>query len=313
MKPTPYPIINDWLAAIDQRGKSQATQDTYRRGMLHFIRWSEQTYGDAFDPTQIIPRDIEEWIAYQQTVEKAKVNTINSRITGVSRFFAWAVKNQVIPNNPTDDTSTIRTTRRRPKALKKNYVRKLLRQIHQGHNLRDAAMVECLLGAGLRVSELLALQKSDITLGERSGQVEIRRGKGAVHRIVPLTAPVRKALQTYLNDDKLRKAYEDDHTDLDDSTPLWIGERGPLTDRSGVFYLLKKYARRAGLDSDLISSHVLRHTFSTRYLEANPDDLRGLASLLGHASLNTVMIYTEPTSEMLAERMARAEIPAERI
>jgi site-specific recombinase XerD len=72
--------------------------------------------------------------------------------------------------------------------------------------------------------------------------------------------------------------------------------------------MLRKYARLAGLDSELISAHVLRHTFATRYLEANPDDLRGLAAILGHASLNTVMIYTEPTTEVLATRMEKTEI-----
>ncbi len=65
----------------------------------------------------------------------------------------------------------------------------------------------------------------------------------------------------------------------------------------------RKYALRAGLDD--FGPHTLRHTFATRYLAANPGDLRGLAALLGHASLNTVMVYTEPRLEDLAERMER--------
>ena len=69
--------------------------------------------------------------------------------------------------------------------------------------------------------------------------------------------------------------------------------------------LLDKYTIAARIDS--IGPHVLRHTFATRYLNANPDDLRGLAALLGHASLNTVMIYTEPTMEDLAKRMEKIE------
>jgi site-specific recombinase XerD len=71
--------------------------------------------------------------------------------------------------------------------------------------------------------------------------------------------------------------------------------------------MLKKYAHLAGLDPDEISPHVLRHTMATRYLAANPDDLRGLAAILGHADLNTVMIYTEPTTADLAARMEKAE------
>jgi site-specific recombinase XerC len=78
-----------------------------------------------------------------------------------------------------------------------------------------------------------------------------------------------------------------------------------LNHRSSVSRLLSKYARQADLDH--VHPHVLRHTFATRYLQANPGDLRGLARLLGHANLNTVMIYTEPDMDDLAQRMERME------
>jgi site-specific recombinase XerD len=78
-----------------------------------------------------------------------------------------------------------------------------------------------------------------------------------------------------------------------------------LSNRSSVVRILDKYAYQAQIDH--VNPHALRHTFATRYLEANPDDLRGLAALLGHANLNTVMIYTEPRLDDLAERMERLE------
>ena len=83
-----------------------------------------------------------------------------------------------------------------------------------------------------------------------------------------------------------------------------MGQRGPLKDPAAVWRILKKYAFQARLEEE-ISPHTLRHTFASHYLEANPDDLRGLAALLGHASLDTVMIYTEPTTEQLAFRMEK--------
>jgi integrase len=144
------------------------------------------------------------------------------------------------------------------------------------------------------VGELLALRVGDVTLGERSGQVVVRRGKHRGYRTVPLTASVRKALAAWLAV----------HPQADDpDAPLWWGQRGPLTDRSAVNRMLAKYARRAGVTP--FGPHVLRHTFATRYLAANPGDLRGLAALLGHSNLNTVMIYTEPRLEDLAPRMER--------
>jgi integrase/recombinase XerC len=83
------------------------------------------------------------------------------------------------------------------------------------------------------------------------------------------------------------------------------GTRGPLRHRSSVMRALKRIAHWAGIED--VSPHALRHTFATHYLDANPGDLRGLARLLGHASLNTVMIYTEPDMNDLADRLGRME------
>ena len=148
MNHLPHPTLTQWLAELDRRGKSQATQDTYRRGMVHFVRWSEQTYGQPFDPAEIIPRDLEDWVAHQQTVEKAAVNTINSRIVGVSQYFGWALKQELIKHNPAADVACLRTPPRQPRALDKTYVRRLLRHISKSGHVRDIAIAECLLGAG---------------------------------------------------------------------------------------------------------------------------------------------------------------------
>jgi site-specific recombinase XerD len=295
---TPHPTISEWLDSLAFQGKSDLTIASYRRALAHFCRWSEQTYGQFFEPMAIIPRDVAEWKARQQTIEKALPATINARLVALSRYFKWAVARGYVRTDPTAEINGLRSPARHPKALKDGYVRRLLRQVHQTGNNRDTALVEIMLGAGLRVSEVLALCVEEIKLNGRSGEVIVRRGKGGVHRRVPLTAPVRQAL----------KAYLESQTDLKSADLLWVGERGSLRDRTGIFNLLKKYAHQAGLDPDLISPHVLRHTFASRYLEANPDDLRGLAAILGHADLNTVMIYTEPTTEDLAARMEKAEL-----
>ena len=87
---------------------------------------------------------------------------------------------------------------------------------------------------------------------------------------------------------------------------LWLAERGALRDRSAVTRILDKYALVSKLEQ--LGLHSLRHTFATRYLDAKPDGLRGLAALLGHASLDMVMIYTEPRVEDLAHRVERVEM-----
>jgi len=144
------------------------------------------------------------------------------------------------------------------------------------------------------VTEAVQLRRGDVQLNARSGQVTVRRGKHGVHRQVPLTAEVRGALAAYL---ERHPGQPDD--------PLWVGQRGPLHDRGALFRLVKKYALAAGIED--ISPHTLRHTFATRYLQAHPGDVRNLAAILGHAGLDTVLIYTEPTAEELARRMEEAE------
>lgn len=308
---TPHVTITEWLNYLAQQGKTDLTVATYRRGLEHFARWSEQTYGQPFDPAAIIPRDVAEWKARQQTVENAPPATVNARLTALSRYFKWAAAQGYCRTDPTAGIKSLRSSVRQPKALKDTYVRRLLRHVHQTGHRRDIALVEMMLGSGLRVSEVLSLRARDIVLNGstpstrpsdgqsgRTGEVTVRRGKGGVHRVVPLTSPVRQAVKAYLETQP--------HLKPDDL--LWVGERGPLHDRSGVFNMLKKYARLAGLDPDLISPHVLRHTFATRYLAANPDDLRGLAAILGHSNLNTVMIYTQPTLSDLSARMEKAEL-----
>ena len=297
MTSTPHPLIETWLTALHREGKSRHTLTGYRRALTHFARWSEQTYGQPFDPAAIIPRDVADWQTFQQTIENAKAATINLRMVALSRFFKWAVAHEHIPRNPVEPIKTLRPEPRRPKSLPEKSLRRLLRAVHAGDNLRDIALVELLVGTGLRVSEALALRRGDVTLNARSGEVRVRRGKGGISRTVPLTATVRRTLNDYL------ALYPEMGTD----DPLWVGERGALKSPSGVFRLLKKYARLAGLDETDVSPHVLRHTFATRYLAANPDDLRRLAALLGHASLDMVMIYTEATTDDLARRMEMVE------
>lgn len=289
-------MIDDWITELSSQGKSENTLKMYKTGVEHFIKWSEATYGQQFTPAAIIPRDVSDWKTHQQVVERAAISTINQRLAALSKFFKWAISTGLAKIDPTASIRSIRPEKRRPKALDDRATRRLLREVHQHGDGRDIALVELLLGAGLRISEALNLQNDDLVMNERSGYAVIRHTKGGQSRTVPLTLPVRKALQAYLSiNPPLPNA------------PVWNGRRGPLKDPAGVWKLLKEYARQAGLDPDLVSPHILRHTFATRYLAANPGDLRGLAAILGHSSLDTVMIYTEPTTEALAERMERAE------
>lgn len=283
-----------------QQGKAARTVQGYAADLADFARWYRESFGEEPRVAAVLPRDVEDYKAYLQTVRKAAPRTVNRRLAALSRFFKWAAAHDLTRRDPTAGVRTLRLPARRPKALTPQEERKLRRVVAEAGNVRDVALVEVLLGTGVRVGELLALRRGDIVLKARSGALTVRRGKGGLTRTVPLTADVRSALKVYLE----QLGHEGG-----DNGPLWQGTRGPLQDRGGVCRMLEKYARWAKIEE--LTPHTCRHTFATRYLEANAGDLRGLASLLGHASLNTVMIYTEPSEEDLLQRLERMGVNKE--
>jgi site-specific recombinase XerD len=286
-------LITQWLDYLSEQGKSAYTIIAYQRGLRHFIRWSEQTYEEPFDVVATLPRDLERWKTYQARTQKSAPATINQRLVAVSRFFDWCVETEIIAKAPTRSVQAIRLEKHKPRSISDIQLNRLLRAVHKGGNWRDMAMIEVLSGSGIRVGELLALQVGDlIDLDKRSAHLIVRQGKNASYRIVPLTKTVRQALTDYL----AQYRHGDDSNAL-----LWLGRKGTLTHSSSVLRLLDKYCIQAKIEK--VTPHQLRHTFATRYLRKNPADLRGLAALLGHTDLNTVMLYTEPSLDDLTQRM----------
>lgn len=299
-------VVNQWLQELHNQGKSQHTINAYQRALKHFINWDQVTTGSTFDPAAVSHRDIQDWISRQQTTEKAKPATINQRLAALANFFTWAFNNNFAHRIPTIEVESLRIPKHAPKALPEQDLRRFLRAVYAEGKIRDIAIVEMFVGTGLRVGELLALRIGDLTLNARSGHVVVRKGKRGQQREVPLGTTVRRELRRYLE-----SLYPDWQNHPDEC--LWTGQRNePITTRSSILRILEKYSHAAQLLDEngkvkAIGPHALRHTFATRFLKANPGDLRNLAAILGHASITTTMIYTEPTLEDLADRMEKME------
>ncbi|ACJ16501.1 integrase/recombinase [Thermococcus onnurineus NA1] len=179
-----------------------------------------------------------------------------------------------------------------PKSLTREEVRKILSVIPPTKK-RDRLIFLLLYGAGLRVSELCNLKKSDVDF-ERS-LIIVRGGKGAKDRVVPIPAFLLEGIKAYLE------------TRDDDSEYLIVEDRRERKDKLSpktVWYLLKKYGDRAGIR---VTPHMLRHSFATHMLE-NGVDIRAIQELLGHSNLSTTQIYTKVTVEHLRKAQEKARL-----
>ena len=270
-----------------REGKSPRTISSYLSDLRHFAAWFTQSNGEPFSPQAITILDVRAYKSHLQTVARFKPATINRRLAALARYCRFAKAQGLISENPTGDVQGVRQQQAvRPKALDGIELRRLLREVHKSGNKRDIAIIEVLANTGLRVGELVSLAMEDVELSERKGQVTVRSGKGAKYRQVPLNADARRALYGYL---EVRPQGVTDY--------FFVGQRGIGLTPSAIWRLVKRYGQGAGLE---ISPHTLRHTFGTRLVRENGVDLVSVASMMGHESLDTTAVYTQPSEEDMA-------------
>ncbi|MHC5002121.1 MAG: tyrosine recombinase XerC [Planctomycetota bacterium] len=169
---------------------------------------------------------------------------------------------------------------------------------------RDRAILETLYSTGIRVSELVGINRGDV---DDAGQALIVRGKGRRERIVPLGTHALVAIGHYVK--MLDQYHRQVGTPIQGDSPLFINKHGGRLSTRSVRRKVSKYLAEAGLDPD-ISPHTLRHSFATHLLD-NGADLRSVQELLGHQSLSTTQVYTHLTTQRMREAYDKAHPRAE--
>ena len=218
--------------------------------------------------------------------------TLQRKIACLRSFYRHLRRDQVLEDDPTSELRPPRSRARLPKVLTRDEVARLLAQPRGSDPaaLRDRALLETMYACGLRASEAIGLELSELDL---DAGILRARGKGSKERIVPIGSKAVGTLRTYLERGRPRLV------GLRDEPHVFVNQRGAGLSRQGLYKIVQRHARSAGLE-DRMSPHTLRHTFATHLL-AGGCDLRSLQEMLGHADIGTTQIYTHLTTERLRD------------
>jgi integrase/recombinase XerD len=218
--------------------------------------------------------------------------TLQRKAACLRSFYRHLRREGLIEHDPTADLRGPPKTKRLPKVLSREQAALLLAQPKGSEPLalRDRALLELMYACGLRVSEAIGLDLSDVDLEE--GMLRAR-GKGSKERIVPVGRRAVSALELYLL--RGRPVL----VGIQVQSRLFVNHRGGSLTRQGLYKIIQNHAHTAGL-AEQMTPHTLRHTFATHLL-AGGCDLRSLQEMLGHADLATTQIYTHLSAERLKD------------
>jgi len=276
-----------WL----QDGLAASSLSSYRRDLKAWAAWLG-TRGLL----EADRGDVEGWLA-DQFRAKAKATSVSRRLSALRRFYRLQLERAAVREDPTARVRSPKQPRRLPKLLSEAQVEALLAApaTETTLGLRDRAMLETLYATGLRVSELVGLRLSQVSVD--TGVVRVV-GKGSKERLVPLGDEAVEWLQRYANEARPTLA-----GDAKNACLFLTNRHTPLT-RQAFWALIKRYAIKSGIAPAALSPHVLRHAFATHLLNHGAD-LRVVQLLLGHADITTTTIYTHVARERLKQLHAQ--------
>ena len=286
-------LLLEFLAYLElERGLSRNTLNAYRTDLLQYGRYLSERDLDA---TGVTPEQMAGYAAELSTGtddQPLASSTVHRKTAALRSFYKHLRREELIVDDPTAGMASPRRAKKLPNVLNQAEVSQLL-AAPRGDSpqvLRDRAILEVMYACGLRASELVDLELTDIDTDH--GMLKAR-GKGGKERIVPLGRQAIYAIERYLR--TARPALVKGRPEK----ALFVNFRGAAMTRQGLYKIVQGHARTAGLE-DRMSPHTLRHSFATHLL-AGGCDLRSVQEMLGHADVATTQIYTHLSGEQLKD------------
>jgi integrase/recombinase XerD len=301
-------LVLDFLAYLElERGLSRNTLEAYRSDLLQYGEFLGRRGVDALAAG---PADLAAFVSELAEGREGKrpvaSATLQRKVACLRSFYRHLRREQLLEHDPTSELRGPRRTARLPNVLSRDQVQALLAQPRGGSPaaLRDRALLETMYACGLRASEAIALELSELDL--EAGMLRAR-GKGSKERLVPIGSKAIDTLEAYLARSRPKLV------GLRDEPRVFVNLRGGGLSRQGLYKIVQRHARSAGLDQQM-SPHTLRHSFATHLL-AGGCDLRSLQEMLGHADIGTTQMYTHLSAERLRDvyfdAHPRAQLPPE--
>ncbi len=279
----------DYLTA--EKGYSSNTLAAYRNDLNQF---TQRLSGEAGVTSweEVSQSQIVDYILYMKELEYAS-STVARKVAAIKSFFHYLRDEDAVKNDPTLTLESPKVKKHLPKAITEEDVERLLAEPTKSDSpkaLRDSALLEVLYATGMRVTELVSLNVTDVDL--EAGTIYCI-GKGDRERVAPIYDQAGLILGRYINEGRPRLARDAEEK------ALFLNHRGERLTRQGLWLIIKHYVDAIGIESE-VTPHTLRHSFATHMLHGGAK-LRDVQKLLGHANISTTQVYTQVTRDHLRE------------
>jgi integrase/recombinase XerD len=279
--------IQDFLSFLDaEKGYADNTIAAYRNDLTQFLRYLEEHNRDSKQSTwaEIEKDTIINYVLNLKEREYTS-STVARKVAAIKSFFHYLMAEKVVLDDPTATLDSPKVKKRLPKAISREDIERLLAAPAKGASAksqRDHALLESLYASGMRVTELVSLDVSDVNLV--SGSVRVRGKKSSSkERIIPIGDRALEALRTYLNRGRMQLLRDPEER------ALFLNHRGQRLTRQGLWLIIKHYVDEVGVSED-VTPHTLRHSFAAHKLSQGKS-LQDIQKLLGHANISTTQVY----------------------